>query len=768
MVALHLRRPAPAGSAAASAVRFRRSLSFVSIAALAAALGAGAAAARPGQTLELDAIEVTADTPVAGHGKSDGAAAPGMMVVPARSFAPVSVVTRADLENRLPQSVGEAVADLPGVAATGFAPGASRPVIRGLDSHRVSIQQGGVDASGVSAVGEDHGAPASPLAAERIDVIRGPATLRYGGHAIGGVVSLSDRRIPEKIPEKGREGRLLTGVTSGNRGFVAAGEVTAGARGVAVHADFFRQRSGDYDTPDGPMANSALEAWGAAIGGSFITDSGFAGLSWSRLRSRYGIPGGEEAALRSRIDMQEDRLTLRGEHRPGASWLEAVRFWAGAASYRHRELGLPHDHAGGPDHDHDHDHAGHDHDHHDRLGDHVHGHHDHAVAPAGETVHSVFYNRRQEARVEAQFAPFASAAGTWSGALGVHGFRQKLDAAGEGGGLIAPAETRAVAAYVFGELQISERWRAQLAGRAGAVEVQGSAPRFPAGYLPVPGFTEPALTPRTRNFAPKSVSAGLQYALPWHGVVATLNAQYVERAPAAPELFSKGPHHASGTFEIGDPGLKVERARTIEFSLKKADGSARFEGSVYHTRYAGFIYRRDTGAGCGHSFATCGVDDEFRQVVYDQRGARFTGAEFMGQFDLASLGAGKFGVEARYDVVHARFDDGSPVPRMPPQRVSGGVYWRSDDVFARVLLTHAFARNSTAPHETRTPGYNNLRAELNWRVKLPASGADVEEVTLGVLGDNLLDARIRNSVSFRKDEVLMPGRNVRAHLTVTF
>lgn len=366
-----------------------------------------------------------------------------------------------------------------------------------------------------------------------------------------------------------------------------------------------------------------------------------------------------------------------------------------------------------------------------------------------------------------QHTPLASAIGTWSGAFGIHGARQNLSATGEGGGLISPAETRSISAYVFEELKINDSWRLQFAGRIGYVNVDGTAAQFPADYMP--DGHDPAMSQRTRDFAPKSVSAGVQYTLPWHNIVATLNAQYVERAPTAPELFSRGAHHASGTFEIGDPSLKIERAQTVELSLKKADGPVRFEGSVYHTKYSGFIYKRLTGLECGHTFSSCGDDhNEFRQIVYSQQGATFTGAEFIGQFDLAQLAGGAVGVEGRYDFVRAKFDDGTWVPRLPQQRLGGGVYYRSNALFARVLLTHAFARNDVAEYETRTPGYNNLKAELNYRVALPSNVVGAKEAVFGIVANNLLNDRMRNSVSFKKDEVLLPGRSVRAHVTVSF
>jgi iron complex outermembrane receptor protein len=112
-------------------------------------------------------------------------------------------------------------------------------------------------------------------------------------------------------------------------------------------------------------------------------------------------------------------------------------------------------------------------------------------------------------------------------------------------------------------------------------------------------------------------------------------------------------------------------------------------------------------------------------------------------------------------------DDGTNVPRIPPQRIGGGVWWRNDNWFARVGLLHAFAQNRVAAEETPTAGYNLLKAEISTtqRVRTPAGPT---EVTLGLVGDNLLDDDVRNAVSFRKDEVLLPGRTVRAFATVRF
>jgi iron complex outermembrane receptor protein len=265
---------------------------------------------------------------------------------------------------------------------------------------------------------------------------------------------------------------------------------------------------------------------------------------------------------------------------------------------------------------------------------------------------------------------------------------------------------------------------------------------------------------RNRTFMPKSVALGFLHDLPWD-MVASLSLQRVERAPRAPELLSRGPHEATATFEIGNPTLVIETARSIEVGLRRAKGPFRFEATAFYTRFDNFIFKRLTGTRCGEDFDSCGVEDELAQIVYSQRDATFRGAEIAAQWDIAPHHNGVFGVDGQFDIVRATFTDGSNVPRIPPQRIGAGVYFRSAHWFARVGLLHAFAQNNISANETPTAGYNLLKAELVYTQAFRNADAGPREITIGVVGNNLLDDDVRNHVSFKKDEVLLPGRSVR-------
>jgi len=206
---------------------------------------------------------------------------------------------------------------------------------------------------------------------------------------------------------------------------------------------------------------------------------------------------------------------------------------------------------------------------------------------------------------------------------------------------------------------------------------------------------------------PVSGGIGLLYALPFE-VEARINGQYVERAPDAAELFSKGMHEATGTFEIGNPDLEKEKAATIETGFKKSNGPFRFDAAAYYTRYYGFIYRQLTGVECGTTLVECGApsgDETFNQVFFQQRDATFYGTELSAQLDVGRVWNGIWGIDGQYDFVRAKFEDGENVPRIPPHRLGGGLYYHDANWLARVGLLHAFEQDQIGAEELVTPGY---------------------------------------------------------------
>ena len=217
------------------------------------------------------------------------------------------------------------------------------------------------------------------------------------------------------------------------------------------------------------------------------------------------------------------------------------------------------------------------------------------------------------------------------------------------------------------------------------------------------------------------------------------------------------------------PILQIETAKTAEIGLKRTQGAFRFDAKAFYTRYDNFIYRQFTGIECGEDFASCGNGGTgFLQTIYSQRDAIFRGGEAAWQWDLVPVAYGVFGVDGQYDFIRATFTDGSNVPQMPPMRLGGGAYWRNDNWFVRMGILHAWGQNNVGLFETSTDGYNLVKTEIVHRQFWKYSPWGPVEVTTGITGDNLLNVDVRNSTQFHKDEILLPGRNVKFFLNVKY
>ncbi|MCK1423231.1 TonB-dependent receptor [Bradyrhizobium sp. 180] len=768
----------------------------------AAATPALAQSAEDKSSTEIPAVTVTAPSPIvrravvpsrtAGRGTrtarvrsrqqtaeaTPAASAPaapqqGVLPVVTNQFATVTVVPNEEIRREGGGQLGDLLFSKPGITGSSFAPGASsRPIIRGLDVNRVGIVENGTNAGGASDLGEDHFVPVDPLATNQIEVVRGPAALRYGSTSIGGVVSATNNRIPDAMPACAPSfqsygmpakaplasaatapcvtAETRTAFSSVDRGVESGVLLDTGGGNFAFHADAYGRTTSDYYIPsypyltdqsrpvNGRQPNSATRSDGASIGGSYFFQGGYIGASITQNDSLYHIPGIDGADHNTRIDAHQTKINVKGEYHPDAAAIDAVRFWAGATDYRHNEIGLA------------------------DPGN-----------PNSDGVRQTFTNKEQEIRTEVQLMPFNARFAEVTTALGFQVGHQELSAPSPDNpgtlfnGLWDPNNSTRVAGYAFNEFKFTEATRAQIAGRIEHVELHGTTPDFPADYLP-DGTPQTAIA-RNPSFTPKSGSIGLLQDLPG-GMVGSLTAQYVERAPKAAELFSRGGHDATATFDIGNPNLTIETAKSIEVGVRRATGPFRFEATVYYTHFDNFIYRRLTGVSCDDDFASCGgPDGELNQAVYSQRNANFRGGEFQSQLDVGAFQGGIWGIENQLDFVRATFSDGTNVPRIPPLRMGGGVFWRDDNWLMRVNLLHAFAQNNVAViAETPTAGYNLLKAEVSYKTKLDRNWFGAREMMAGIVGNNLLNENIRNSVSYTKDEVLMPGIGVRAFANFKF
>ena len=184
-------------------------------------------------------------------------------------------------------------------------------------------------ANGASDLGEDHFVPVDPLTSDQVEVIRGPATLRFGSQAIGGVVESTNNRVPTYIPGRGISAEFRGAGTSVDSGLDGAALLDAGGGNFAIHADAFGRTAQDYRIPsypyltppnpaDAPNAtqpgnfngrqpNSSAHSNGAAVGASYIFNEGFFGLALTQNDALYHIPGIDGEDHDTRIDAHQTK-----------------------------------------------------------------------------------------------------------------------------------------------------------------------------------------------------------------------------------------------------------------------------------------------------------------------------------------------------------------------------------------------------------------------------------------------------------------------------
>jgi iron complex outermembrane receptor protein len=367
---------------------------------------------------------------------------------------PVSVLTGSELDDARTGTIGQTVAGVPGVQTTAFGAGVGRPVIRGLDGSRVAVLADGLGSADVSNVSQDHAVTVEPFLADQIEILKGPATLLYGSGAIGGVVNLVDGRIPQSAPANGFSGRTQIGYDSVSDGSTGMFRVDTGGDGFALHADGLYRHADDYDIPGRTLDNSFVHTKSGAVGGSWLGDWGYLGLSVSRYLSNYGNPAEPGDPLEDepavRVSMGQTRYDLKGALNTPFAGIDKAEFSFGHSEYQHVEY-------------------------------------------EGDEAGTTFTNKTDEGRVQLTHAPL----GGWTGAFGVQAFQRDFAAVGEES-FVPPTSTKGVGVFVTEQREFGPL-KAELGARA---DRQSSTPDNGS----------------KRDFSPLSLSAGLAWRFDdhWH------------------------------------------------------------------------------------------------------------------------------------------------------------------------------------------------------------------------------------------------------------
>ena len=646
--------------------------------------------------------------------------------------------------------IGETLVRLPGVSATSFSPGASRPVLRGFQGERVRVLTDGIGSIDVSNTSADHAVTIDPLTAERIEVLRGPAALLFGGQAIGGAVNVIDRRIPRVVPQGGYHVDLIGGLGSAarERSIGGAVDVALGAGFVAhVDSSFHKtddQRVGGYVLAPplraelralaaeeaaegdqeaasdalaladrrGKLPNSATEQKTVAGGLAFIRGPVSLGISLSRFTTDYGVPSRPGAGHHEESDEGEALLSTfaaaaAGDEEGGA---EAVRI-----GMKQTRLDLRGDvQLGGALFEQVRTRFA--------LADYTH------TEFEGRKVGTVFDSFGYEGRAELVQAD----RGGWRGVTGGQLLRREFDSQG---------------AEAFLRRNETDGW-----GIFTLQEVSRDKLGFEAALRYDHSRVESRFFDLVRSFGAVSGAAGVSYAVVPSGKIG-LNLSRTTRSPSAEELFSDGPHIATSAYEVGNPDLKTEKSLGAEVYFRIDRRGFGFNAAAYFNRFDNFIYEAETGF----------EQDDLPLFRYLQSDATHRGFEIETSVRLAETGGVRFVADGVLDYVRATIKRGGNVPRIPPLRLLAGLEAQSRMLDARAEFEWIKDQDRVANFETPTDGHTMVNASLAWH-----PFGKRRETTVTLSANNLFDVDARRHASFTKDFVPLAGRDLRLSARVSF
>ena len=655
--------------------------------------------------------------------------------------------------------LGEAIGNQPGtgIAWRGFGPGSSRPLIRGFDGDRVLIMTDDLPTGSISSNSGDHAETFNPLAFERVEVVKGPATLLYGSNAMGGVVNAISSHAGFSSHPDGLQGYL-----QGSAG--TANALGGGAAGLDYAQGRWRfwggangLRTGDYATPAGEIENSRTRSANGYGGFGWFGNRAFVSFG---VRTNYGAYGNPFAG------------EFHGHH------------------HGHNE---------------EEEESEDDHGHHEEEGEELHGHNEDEGEHEDEELRIDLEMRQQAYQVNWGLRNFGSALegfvmklnyatyqheeiefegsqrrigtrfdndqfvyrgifeqnrrGPLTGRFGFSGLERDYSASGEEA-LAPPVDQQSFALFALEELAF-ERVKIQFGGRletsrynpAFAERAHGhedEAEEEPEGHGHEEEHHEEEIPDAIRRrFTGASAAAGMHMDL-WQGGAFVANLSHSYRVPALEELYNLGPHVGTLIFEVGDPGLTAERGNGLDLSLRQQAGRIDGEVNLFYYDFSNFVF----------PYATGEEEGGLPVVNFVQRDSRFTGAE-------TRLGIGfrpDFRLNLGLDFVDAQdTQTGTPLPRIPPLRGLVGLGYRHKGFSLRPELVLANRQSQTFDLETPTAGYAvfNLRASYT----IPTPGA-IQQFSVDVF--NIGDRLYRNHSSFIKDLAPEMGRGVRFSYILRF
>jgi len=655
-----------------------------------------------------------------------------------------TVLTSTELDLRSQPSIGETLAQQPGMSSSYFGPGASRPIIRGLGGDRIRMLGDGLGTMDASTVSPDHGVSLEPMLVERIEILRGPASLLYGSSAVGGVVNTITHRIHLEEPERAFQGRMQVRMGAANdeiaRSLNTDLRLASGTAGTLVlHLDGLRRESDDLRIPGyalsegrreeekqealehgepepdfarGRLPNSAIETEAASAGLSWIGDTFSLGANRSSHYTHYGVPGHEHAHEEEEaqsgqegvsIDLLQRRWDIQGVFNNSLPVFDSIKAKAAVTRYRHLEI------------------------------------------EDGE-VGTRFDNNSREMRIE---LGHGQAKSTWQGALGLHASREDFSA--EGDEAFLPASRKEdLALFLFEEAKkdaLTFQWGVRVGTQSIRLKKLGAE----------------------RQDTVASAALGMVWSLDdRHSLTWSLSR--TERAPNAQELHANGPHTGTQSFEVGDASLAKERAHSAEVSFRRKSGRITGEATLFLSAFDGYIREQRTGERALHTdegwllVKNDAAEDHGSLPVYRMVGAKalLWGAEAETYVHLHEAGLHRLDLRLAGDITLSR-SLGRSLPRTAPARLSLGLRWERGPWLAGFDVQGVFRQGRVAEGETTTGGHTLLAAHVGRHIDLRRTHIDIL-----LSASNLLNEEARVHSSFLKELVPLAGRAISLSLSLSF
>ena len=623
---------------------------------------------------------------------------------------PVTVLSDEELRLKVGHSIGETLKNELGITSQSFGPGVGTPVIRGQSGPRVRVLNNGIGSNDASAISPDHATSTEPLLAERIEVLRGPATLLYGSGAIGGVVNVIDNRIPDKLPERLLGGALEQRFDSVSDETATVLKIEGGKSNLAYHLDgFYRDRNNldiggqaiDVNAAQatdaalnviqntyGTIKNTSAHAISGSAGASLIGEPGFAGISINRLENNYGIaPDGSGGEI-TRIDLKQTKYDFKSALEKPFGFAESLRMKLGYTDYQHTEV-------------------------------------------ADGEPGAFFTNKTYESRLELTHKQI----GSFRGLLGLQALAGDFTAIDKTTSEVIVPETQSQSYGVF----VVESFRlGKLASQLG-IRVENTTLN-PQGHSSL-------------SYTPVSASASSLWRINGSNSV-SLAITRSQRAPQVQELLTNGFHDATRSFERGNINLRKETSYNLDLGYKFNSKWVRAQLDLFHNWAVDYIYQQRNGD----------FIDGAPVLETRQSDAAFMGYESKLIFPLLSNRQGLVDLTLFSDFTRGQFVNGSDVPRMPPLRFGFQIDHSKGDWSTNLRLTRGEAQIHAGNNDTQTAGYLLLSLGTQYQI-LDLHGADV---MVFAKANNLLDQNVRNSTSYLRNFAPEPGRGAELGFRINY